>query len=107
MVKLYNAVVTENTASVMGGGMWFCPTGDATFTVTNGVALYDNRAEGAGDDFASLSGDKGTVTIADRFLGGGEVQWYRDGAVVGGAGNILGSVNPDVPVMMQIIQGRE
>lgn len=70
MVKLYNAVVTENTASVMGGGMWFCPTGDATFTVTNGVALYDNRAEGAGDDFASLSGDKGTVTIADRFLGG-------------------------------------
>ncbi|OUO80740.1 hypothetical protein B5F53_03250 [Blautia sp. An249] len=25
------------------------------------------------------------------------MQWYRDGAVVGGAGNILGSVNPDVP----------
>ena len=64
---LYNAVVTDNTATVMGGGMWFCPTGDATLSVTNGVALYGNMAMegGAGDDFVSLSGSDGKVTLAD------------------------------------------
>ena len=84
--SIYNAVVTGNTASVMGGGMWFCPTGDATLSVTNGVALYGNKAQGstsgsAGDDFASLIGSTGRVTLADRMLGGGAVEWYRDGGV--------------------------
>ena len=92
---LYNAVVTDNTATVMGGGMWFCPTGDATLSVTNGVALYGNMAMegGAGDDFVSLSGSDGKVTLADRMLGGGAVEWYRDGGVKGGTG----SVDADVP----------
>ena len=103
---LYNAVVTDNTATVMGGGMWFCPTGDATLSVTNGVALYGNMAMegGAGDDFVSLSGGTGKVTLADRMLGGGPVAWYQDGGVKGGTGgagtppqNVTGSVDKTVP----------
>ena len=103
-VEIYNTVVTGNTASVMGGGLWFCPTGDATLSVTNGVAVYGNRAEGAGDDFVSLSGDDGVVTLADRILGGGAVAWYADGGVIGGSGgggtppqDVTGSVDATVP----------
>ncbi len=101
-VEIYNAVVTGNDASVMGGGMWFCPTGDAAFTVTNGVAVYGNTAVGAGDDFVALGGDKGVVALADRLLGGGSVEWYQDGGVFGNTPgippqNILGQVNEQIP----------
>ena len=102
-VKIYNAIVTENDASVMGGGLWFCPTGDAVLTVTNGIAVYKNKADGAGDDFVALNGNQGIVTLADRFLGGGSVEWYSDGGVIGGIGggitppqNVTGSVDSTV-----------
>ena len=78
-----NAVIRHNTAD-QGGGAWFCPTGDAQFYLTNGVALYDNTANGAGDDFASapISRDRdNSTTIPSRMLGGGKVQWYKDGAI--------------------------
>ena len=101
---IYNAVITGNEASVMGGGLWFCPTGDATFAVTNGVAVYDNQADGAGDDFVSLKGGSGVIKLTDRFLGGGPVEWYKDGAVKGQTGggitppvNVLGSVDETIP----------
>ena len=78
-----NAVIRNNTAE-QGGGAWFCPTGDAQFYLTNGVALYENTATGAGDDFASapISHDRdNSTTIPSRMLGGGKVQWYKDGAI--------------------------
>ena len=78
-----NAVIRNNTAE-QGGGAWFCPTGDAQFYLTNGVALYENTANGAGDDFASapISRDRdNSTTIPSRMLGGGKVQWYQDGAI--------------------------
>lgn len=78
-----NAVIRDNTAE-QGGGAWFCPTGDAQFYLTNGVALYENTANGAGDDFASapISRDRdNSTTIPSRMLGGGKVQWYKDGAI--------------------------
>lgn len=78
-----NAVIRDNTAE-QGGGAWFCPTGDAQFYLTNGVALYENTANGAGDDFASapISRDRdNSTTIPSRMLGGGKVQWYQDGAI--------------------------
>ncbi len=98
-----DAVIKENSA-YMGGGMWFCPTGDATLAVTHGAAVYENTATGAGDDFVSLSGSTGIINLADRFLGGGAVEWYRDGGVKGSSGglntppqNITGSVDESVP----------
>ena len=78
-----NAVIRDNHAD-QGGGAWFCPTGDAQFYLTNGVALYENTANGAGDDFASapISRDRdNSTTIPSRMLGGGKVQWYKDGAI--------------------------
>lgn len=97
VLHVYNGIVTDNKATVMGGGLWFCPTGDATLAVTNGVAVYKNEAEDAGDDFVALSGSTGTVHLTDRFLGGGAVEWYADGAVIGNAQNVTGSVDRDVP----------
>ena len=78
-----NAVIRHNTAD-QGGGAWFCPTGDAQFYLTNGVALYENTATGAGDDFASAPSShdrENSTTIPSRMLGGGKVQWYKDGAI--------------------------
>ena len=73
----------ENRASVLGGGLWACPTGDVELFVTNGAALYDNSAEGAGDDLVSvkISSKKHALTLDDRALGGGQVFWHKDGGV--------------------------
>lgn len=100
-LHMYDAVITENTASILGGGLWFCPTGDAANTVTNGGAIFGNKAEAnsalgaAGDDFVAVPQmDKGhTVTLYDRMLGGGETAWYLDGGVESTkpeSGNVLG-----------------
>lgn len=77
---LSNAVIYHNTATVMGGGMYFCPTG--TGILTGSEAVFDNEAGGAADDFVSVVGwyDK-SATITELMLGGGTVEWYRDGRV--------------------------
>ena len=109
-----NAVIRNNTAD-QGGGAWFCPTGDAQFYLTNGVALYGNTATGAGDDFASapISRDRdNSTTIPSRMLGGGKVQWYQDGAIAdfSGAANhtsVVSSVSrydPQNPMQVGSIQ---
>lgn len=62
-----------------GGGIWFCPTGDAEIYVTDGTAIYGNQALNKGDDVMSEAKAKGEVTtLANRMLGGGGVQWYHD-----------------------------
>lgn len=47
-MRIYNAVITGNSATLLGGGIWACPTGDTEAFVTNGAAIFDNAAEGAG-----------------------------------------------------------
>ena len=87
-LHLSNALITGNTAR-QGGGMWFCATGEATVHVTEGAAIFDNTAQdadlqkGAGDDFvfSARPADDYPATLANRMLGGGAVQWYKDGAV--------------------------
>lgn len=83
ILKIHNAVVKENHATVLGGGLWACPTGDVELFVTNGAALFDNTADGAGDDLVSVKVESKhhEVTLADRILGGGQVFWYQDGGV--------------------------
>ncbi len=44
-VKLYNAIITENT-SFRGGGVWLCPTSETIFYQTFGGAIYGNTATG-------------------------------------------------------------
>ena len=82
IVKVYNAVIKENKASIIGGGVWACPTGDVKVFITNGVAVYDNTADKAGDDVASIKNTNSedyVLTLSDRMLGGGQVLWYLDG----------------------------
>ncbi len=110
VLHVNNAIVTENTAkskeglfgtSGMGGGMWACPIGSIDLKVTNGLAVYGNSAVGnhaAGDDIVKVryerSSTHGTLTIADRMLGGGQVKWYKDGGI---NGSRVGSVNTTIP----------
>lgn len=99
VLRMKNTVVKNNTASLLGGGLWFCPTGDVTSVVTNGSAIYDNSATSsgtsAGDDIAIVpQGDTHYADLSVRMLGGGRVTWYRDGHVTDktsdGKTNVLG-----------------
>lgn len=92
-MRLYDALITENTAEILGGGLWFCPTGDAANAVTNGGAIFGNTSVGVGDDFAAIpqEGKTHAVTLADRMLGGGEAAWHKDGGVdASGIDDVLG-----------------
>ena len=87
-LHLSNALITANTAR-QGGGMWFCATGKTNISVTEGAAIFENSAQdtgaekGVGDDFvfAARSADNYPATLANRLLGGGAVQWYKDGSI--------------------------
>ena len=97
-LHIQNACVTQNTASKQGGGMWFCPTGDAKVYVQDGGLIAKNTAVGAGGDvvFTGLEGDPFTLTLANRAPGGGKVLWYRDGGLFPPAG-MAATINPEVP----------
>lgn len=82
-----NVLVAENTATLMGGGVWCCPTSNANINVTDGMAIFDNKTSGssaAGDDFANLDQSEtegAVVSISRRMLGGGLNALYRDGEI--------------------------
>ena len=109
-LRLGNALVTGNTAQ-QGGGMWFCATGETTVYVTEGAAIFDNTAEddhtlpdlkGAGDDFvftSPASESTHSATLAERMLGGGAVQWMKDGRVTYSSlsEGVVPSTDPDTP----------
>lgn len=90
-LHIQNALITENTAD-QGGGLWFCPTGDAKLYMQNGAVIYGNTAASAGDDFASPevatgAGGNGGVTLPDYFPNGKVIQWFSDGFLYAPAGN--------------------
>ena len=84
-LTLNNVVVTENTASVLGGGIWTCPLGTVASYVTEGAAVYNNTAEGtdgslaSGDAIVHLGNGEGQTVLSSRMLGGGALTWYLDG----------------------------
>lgn len=103
---LNNAIITENTVipqghSAMGGGLWACPTGKVDFRITNGIAIYNNKAitdetagaGAAGDDVVkvSLGNVDSTINLTNRMLGAGPVSWYKDGDIIKGA---VGKADP-------------
>ncbi len=80
VLHISNALITENHAKYMGGGIWSCPTGTTENFVNNGGAIFDNTSDGAGADIALINkGDSAVTTLSDRMLGGGLVLWYEDG----------------------------
>ncbi|MBS4900499.1 MAG: hypothetical protein KHZ87_07075 [Clostridiales bacterium] len=77
----------------------------------NGVAVYVNNASGpdtAGDDVVKVKYEhattQGTLTLADRMLGGGAVKWYKDGGI---EGSVVGSVDSKVPRFDPAAPGEE
>lgn len=99
-LKMSNVIVSDNYADKIGGGIWLCPTGNVVAYLTNGGAFYNNEANsslGAGNEVASVNkGDKDYIlTLADRLLGGGTLEWWHDGAIKE-SGN-LGDADPDAP----------
>ncbi len=101
-LHLTNAYVANNEASSQGGGMWFCPTGIAEIYVTNGGTIVNNTADRAGDDLvfaANYAGEPDTdLLLSERILGGGKVNWYRDGAIyTQGSGNLYPGVLSNAP----------
>ena len=90
-LHIENALITGNTAD-QGGGLWFCPTGDAKLYMQDGAVIYGNTAPSAGDDFASPevatgAGGNGGVTLPDYFPNGKVIQWFSDGFLYAPAGN--------------------
>lgn len=79
-----------------GGGLWYCPTGNAELNVSNGYVFADNTAVHDGDDLTTVTKrhhvdtanndpDRNkdfTATITNRMLGGGHIDWYADGSGV-------------------------
>ena len=51
-LKIYNALITNNSAQGYGGGFAACPTGKTAITDTKGIAIFGNRDENG----AHLSG---------------------------------------------------
>lgn len=97
-LHIENALVVDNHAKEQGGGMWFCPTGDAKVYVQNGGLIARNTANGAGDDlvFIGFKDAKYKLTLANRAPGGGKVNWYKDGGLFNPEGTYA-ATNHDVP----------
>lgn len=111
-VYIPDAVVTNNTASTLGGGLWLCPSGGAKNSVTNGVGIFNNTAQStssssnaAGDDVVSLSAereglsgtDMPTLSLDNHLLGNDLFDWYKDGGVANniGTGDLVGHATDD------------
>lgn len=97
-LHIENALVVDNHAKKQGGGMWFCPTGDAKVYVQNGGLIARNTAYEAGDDFVftGFKDAKYKLTLANRAPGGGKVSWYRDGGLFNPEGTFA-KTNPKIP----------
>ena len=97
-LHIENALVVDNHADKQGGGMWFCPTGDAKVYVQDGGLIAKNTADEAGDDFVFTGAKdaKYKLTLANRAPGGGKVSWYRDGGLFNPDGTIA-ATNPEIP----------
>ncbi len=63
-----------------GGGVWFCPTGNAQFYAENGAIIINNTGEFAGDDFKNedLVPLKYTISLPNRTPLGQKIYWYKD-----------------------------
>ena len=97
-LHIENALVVDNHADKQGGGMWFCPTGDAKVYVQDGGLIARNTAGEAGDDFVftGFKDAKYKLTLANCAPGGGKVSWYRDGGLFNPE-DTYAATNPEIP----------
>lgn len=85
-IHLKNVAVYGNTARKIGGGIWTCSTGDMQVYVSNGGSVFDNAADGAGDDVAFVQHDTDAgdtqFRLAERMIGGGRARYFNDGGIL-------------------------
>ncbi len=81
VLHMQNVLVTANEATVLGGGIWTCPTGSVVVYLNSNAAVFDNTSNGAGDDVVVLqpSRKQAITTLSDRIIGGGLANWTKDG----------------------------
>ena len=89
VLYLYNAIITDNTAEMDGGGYASCPVSVTEVHLKNGVALYGNHADNANEMYILASNAYGyhsgnpEYSIVNAMLGGHPYNWkYQDGTLV-------------------------
>ena len=100
-LHLGKTLVTGNSSTGIGGGIWTCPNG-STLSVSDNLAVFDNAAgpegdntnvAGAGADLAICnSGSTGGSVISNVMLGGGKANWQEDGGMGSGGSYYGGSL---------------
>lgn len=93
VVMKNSAIYDNSTFSYLthdnGGGVWFCPQGSGKFYTTNGSAIINNIAGGAGDDItiddlgimpgpSDPSHREASVKLSKRTFTGVAVTYYKD-----------------------------
>ncbi len=93
-VKMKNSAIYDNSTFTYlshdnGGGVWFCPQGSGKFYATNGSAILNNIAGGAGDDItiddlgimpspSDPSHREASVKLSNRTFTGVPIKYYKD-----------------------------
>jgi hypothetical protein len=88
VLNLYDAVITNNTAGMEGGGFAGCMTSSTYTNLTEGAAIYGNTADGEKDDIlVSNSNGAGNISnanpaksISEYMLGGAPYLWKYVGS---------------------------
>jgi hypothetical protein len=101
VLNLTNALITENTAALQGGGYAACPISVTNINVNDGAAIYSNTASSANEIYILASNDYGlhsgspTYSISSTMLGGTSYVWkYPDGTEVP-LDELEGTLDPD------------
>lgn len=104
-LKVKNLLIKDNTATLDGGGLWFCNTGGFELYSNEGLALYDN----INNDFASFNKYNFNFeifgyTLPARMLGGGKVDYYEVEKVNRSGDVNSWNIHPDKPDEMEILK---
>lgn len=81
VLNLTNALITENTAGLEGGGYAACPVSSTEMYLNNGAAIFGNTGDRANDIYILASLDYGVhsgnpfYTVASTMLGGTPYHW--------------------------------
>ena len=77
LLTVTNAVITGNTASSFGGGIWYCGKGDGLYFEEYGLYNTGNTASNGSDLNLDPSPGK-TLSLITTALGGGTISWYDE-----------------------------
>ena len=79
LFTMTNAVITNNSTTGNGGGIWYCDVGGGLYFDEYSVLIDGNTAD-KGNDFSiqGSSSSNRSVKLSNTVLGGGTVEWYNE-----------------------------